>query len=661
MDNFQQGLEKGKEKAKKYVKKKIGKVIRKAIIKIIKKLLMKLVMVIVKAVIAAVGALVATIGLPLAIILAILIIIGGAMFFLAPSLGLIDGDSPRSQQEIRSELQALIVDSSTDPNYRPPFELISSMDTMRIIQEDLNPWEFNFSPIVEKLSPDLTYQDFNDTYEIKTVTTTKKEVTHMETQTQTTYTWGQIGTETQFICTEDEIETMPINLIEAMCYEEVPIYGDIPSTTTVEVPVTETVEEVSEQVSEEKKKVTFLKTAHAWNRFETFYYKENSLNKSFELIDVKEEGDTKIETYKRKTKEWVFDSKDFEHNYTKFDEAMGNLNLEESAMKLLVEALKENNIPLDGYMGTYFDSFIDGGMALMIPQEYMEIYKAAEEKYKVGWNYIAAIHYIETKFSTIETMVSSVGAIGHFQFMKCTWTGWGYPGCGGVGNGDIPDSDLKNPSIIVQYNGLGVDANGDGLADPFDLEDAAFTAANYLNRSGFESNPKGAIKNYNHSDKYVADVLHYAELFNSSQGAIPPVSAGSFTRPASGPITSDFGPRSGGMHYGVDIGKRENVVPIVAAANGTVSKSYVSSSYGECIFIKHNIDGQEWETVYAHMVSGSRRVKVGDQVQKGQIIGLMGETGQADGAHLHFEIHRGSWNIQKSNAISPTSSGLIQW
>jgi murein DD-endopeptidase MepM/ murein hydrolase activator NlpD len=246
--------------------------------------------------------------------------------------------------------------------------------------------------------------------------------------------------------------------------------------------------------------------------------------------------------------------------------------------------------------------------------------------------------------------------------MPCTFVGWSHPSCGGLGKGNIPEKELKNPAVIKKYGGYGVDANSDGYSDPYDLEDAIFSTAHYLNKSGFETNVKKAVRAYNHSDKYVADVVHYAELFTSTQGEIPPISDGTFTRPASGPITSDYGQRSGGMHHGVDIGKRANVVPIVAAADGTVSRSYVSSSYGEAIFIEHTVEGQKWETVYAHMVSGSRRVQVGDLVKKGQTIGLMGNTGQSTGPHLHFEIHvNGGWNIKKSNSISPTKSGLIEW
>ncbi|WP_242315422.1 M23 family metallopeptidase [Bacillus cereus group sp. BfR-BA-01355] len=105
-------------------------------------------------------------------------------------------------------------------------------------------------------------------------------------------------------------------------------------------------------------------------------------------------------------------------------------------------------------------------------------------------------------------------------------------------------------------------------------------------------------------------------------------------------------------HHGVDLAE-SGYHPIYAAASGQVSRSYLSSSYGECIMIVHTIDGVTWETVYAHMRSGSRTVKEGDYVTQGQTIGVMGNTGQSSGQHLHFELHEGRWNISKSNAVNP--------
>ncbi len=132
-----------------------------------------------------------------------------------------------------------------------------------------------------------------------------------------------------------------------------------------------------------------------------------------------------------------------------------------------------------------------------------------------------------------------------------------------------------------------------------------------------------------------------------------PSGHGMFIKPAAGAFTSGFGSRSGeysGFHPGVDIAA-PGTVPIVAAADGTVIRSYKSSSYGNCVFISHYIDGQLYTTVYAHM--RSRQVSNGQTVHQGQVIGYMGSTGWSTGQHLHFEIHKGEWNYQKSNAVNP--------
>ncbi|TQR19513.1 lytic transglycosylase domain-containing protein [Psychrobacillus vulpis] len=151
-----------------------------------------------------------------------------------------------------------------------------------------------------------------------------------------------------------------------------------------------------------------------------------------------------------------------------------------------------------------------------VPPEYISIYQKAEEKYGVPWTLLAAHHRIETRFSTMDPLLSPVGAEGHMQFMPCTFVGWSHPSCNGLGKGDIPEKDKVNPEIIAKYGGYGVDANGDGKADPFDMEDAIFSAANYLAASGAANGQiEKAIFNYNHSDKYVEDVLHFYNLYES--------------------------------------------------------------------------------------------------------------------------------------------------
>ncbi|TYS91534.1 lytic transglycosylase domain-containing protein [Rossellomorea aquimaris] len=149
-----------------------------------------------------------------------------------------------------------------------------------------------------------------------------------------------------------------------------------------------------------------------------------------------------------------------------------------------------------------------------VPSEYIPIYKAAEEEYGVPWYLLAAHHRVETKFSTMKTLVSPVGAEGHMQFMPCTFVGWSHPSCSGLGKGNIPQSQKTDPEVIEKYGGYGVDANGDGIADPFQIEDAVFSAANYLERNGAaDGKIEQAVFAYNHSDKYVEDVLYYADRF----------------------------------------------------------------------------------------------------------------------------------------------------
>lgn len=156
-----------------------------------------------------------------------------------------------------------------------------------------------------------------------------------------------------------------------------------------------------------------------------------------------------------------------------------------------------------------------------IPQEYIPVYMEAADAYDIPWTLLAAHHRIETRFSTMDPLLSPVGAEGHMQFMPCTFVGWTYPGCTGLGKGDIPEKDKTDPAVIDEYGGYGVDANGDGIADPYDIEDAMFSAAKYLANSGAAKGEyEKAIFNYNRSEKYVEDVLWFFTKFEDSRKEI---------------------------------------------------------------------------------------------------------------------------------------------
>ncbi|WP_139187822.1 peptidoglycan DD-metalloendopeptidase family protein [Bacillus tuaregi] len=116
--------------------------------------------------------------------------------------------------------------------------------------------------------------------------------------------------------------------------------------------------------------------------------------------------------------------------------------------------------------------------------------------------------------------------------------------------------------------------------------------------------------------------------------------------PSDGVITDSFGTRQG-QHMGIDIASSPGT-SIHAVEAGVVSKSYYSDTYGHVVFIKHD---KSFETVYAHLQE--RNVHEGARVQRGEVIGKMGSTGDSSGVHLHFEVHQSHWTVDKKNAVNP--------
>ncbi|WP_337004269.1 MULTISPECIES: M23 family metallopeptidase [unclassified Microbacterium] len=99
-----------------------------------------------------------------------------------------------------------------------------------------------------------------------------------------------------------------------------------------------------------------------------------------------------------------------------------------------------------------------------------------------------------------------------------------------------------------------------------------------------------------------------------------------------------YGMRSGRLHEGIDFVPGDGA-PVQAIADGTVrTATEQGGAYGVTVYIEHVIDGQLITSHYAHMQYGSLRVKTGDKVTVGTVIGKTGNTGRSYGAHMHFEI-----------------------
>src|SRR5262249_12251153 len=108
-----------------------------------------------------------------------------------------------------------------------------------------------------------------------------------------------------------------------------------------------------------------------------------------------------------------------------------------------------------------------------------------------------------------------------------------------------------------------------------------------------------------------------------------------WVRPGTGVLTSTFGPRWGTFHYGIDLAAPYGS-PIYAAGDGLVIEAGPASGFGNWVVIQH-ANGDV--TVYGHMYK--YLVRVGERVQAGQLIALVGSEGESTGPHLHFEVHLG--------------------
>lgn len=124
--------------------------------------------------------------------------------------------------------------------------------------------------------------------------------------------------------------------------------------------------------------------------------------------------------------------------------------------------------------------------------------------------------------------------------------------------------------------------------------------------------------------------------------------------PVSGKITSEFGNRINPLtkktevHQGIDIDCKIGT-KVLAVYDGIVEEADKSSTYGLKIVIDHQ-DG--FKSTYAHL--SELKVKAGDKIQKGAVIGLSGNSGESTGPHLHFEVNK---NDKPVNPIAYLDNG----
>ena len=123
--------------------------------------------------------------------------------------------------------------------------------------------------------------------------------------------------------------------------------------------------------------------------------------------------------------------------------------------------------------------------------------------------------------------------------------------------------------------------------------------------------------------------------------------------PVAGGVTSPFGYRTHpiygywGLHDGTDFGGGCGQ-PIHAAESGRVVSSYWSDVYGRRLIVNHGVlNGAGVATIYNH--AASYTVGAGAQVQRGQVIGYVGDTGWSTACHLHFTVMANGQAVDPAN------------
>lgn len=137
-------------------------------------------------------------------------------------------------------------------------------------------------------------------------------------------------------------------------------------------------------------------------------------------------------------------------------------------------------------------------------------------------------------------------------------------------------------------------------------------------------------------------------------------------------ITSEFGWRKDPLgradkkhHNGVDLWGAAPTIYIEAFHDGTVLHAGPSSrkkadgsvgGFGFYVVVLHKIDGKFYTSAYAHMKEGSIKVKKGQKIEAGTVLGVMATTGDSTGKHLHWEIWVGKthgWSADGKGFVNP--------
>lgn len=133
-------------------------------------------------------------------------------------------------------------------------------------------------------------------------------------------------------------------------------------------------------------------------------------------------------------------------------------------------------------------------------------------------------------------------------------------------------------------------------------------------------------------------------------------------------VTSDYGYRihpvtkkKKSFHHGIDLIGSTGILAFedgtITAIRNNITGYTTKPAGGNYIYIDH---GNGYQTRYLHLKYGSLKVKVGDKVEKGQLIATMGATGQVTGVHLHFEVRKNGSSVNPKPYLLGTKKMVVE-
>lgn len=268
--------------------------------------------------------------------------------------------------------------------------------------------------------------------------------------------------------------------------------------------------------------------------------------------------------------------------------------------------------------------------------ERMALYNKMETITQIPWYYLAAIDQYERNIRHARRdLPNEEGLIGIY-FSPRQWVG-----------PLNPNLDDKNASSIKIFGGVGLDGNDDGIADRNNDEDVIFSFANYISSYGFDRNHiKIALWDYYQRDKTVGIIMNNALLFEKYGLKID---KNSFPIPLKRNYSyrSTWGDRRGWggirIHEGTDIFAGYGT-PVRSTTYGVVELKGWNKYGGWRIGIR---DINNVYHYYAHLSGFEGKLKPGQIVEAGQVIGYVGSSGYGPPGtsgkfppHLHYGVYK---------------------